>query len=1225
MNWEQLTQPQIAEDMQRVSKTYMSHDASKVLKQSEIQQRLEAEAASKKKKKQRSQAASSTANAPTTQLALPARLIFIPKIEVDLEFEKVAGFPEGYDVAAMCIHIRESDCHYRVKKPTNTEDIDEYALSIQNEMYKLMKDECYTDFRCGAECLDGKVSDDPNGFNINGISLQSNTANHLPDSNGDANDDNNENANDDTNDDAEEDALVAITAYVILSMIRNKKNIIFKNGSVYHPLCDKRRNYVRTIRTETLLSLESQFQNKSRHYLCMLCSCKSKTFHSAKPESVRKHLFTCHGRTSEIDSTFLDSHLSAVLSYCVENDCPLSFAENNKHTCEMLLGNNIDPSSMHSSKVREILIKLTNFHKDILKSFVTDPDYKIPTLNSTDPDYYERILEETAKCHTFFSATEDGITIKNESYESLYIHLNCYYKWDLERLDIEGDLSSYFLSVDRVNSTDANALYEHTKKVLKDKVGNINPLSCITTDGASNVAGMRSLFSEKDKVLSLRCYAHLIQLFYASLLKLLVGTKFVRPLHKNDKFYTLVCQVNEPLSECLAFLDKNSEKALTITTTKKLQREMKKSEEREDLTVPCQSNEEVKQRASVNPQRTPNPLPTEDNNDDDDDNDDNDDTVEEQPEPAALDDAENTTTFKGFTPTIAIDFESVEFRDDLMDITSDEYIIEVYRRAEENPEMEDLIKRLDDCCFDPHHENFANALKFLKSAKYGISDIQQLNSKLRSYMTSITPTIRNKLGLRSMPTKYIEVRWVSLKSFYQPYITDECRPVKFKELDESLPVKKQLKVMCWLTYQDLIYMRVMMGYMDELSHLTHAVSDEDFSVLSMEMAATTAYQCSSSLLFNFLQMDIIDEQFYSKTMNANVKRFSKDARGSLQDLCNLLNANVAATGVYSASTSVLVHQMIKYKFTDELYLDKDNYFTSHANQSQTHLNGNTYNYKNVKELRKNNKLDFGLNTDSRALEFFKRHTQEVDFEAHADSLSGNNHQTLSDAWSSFFGSKTTSDPSVVFEYAEDVSSPDEQLLSFIAKDVAVYSRLAIAVKHYNKRLIDKFQKKLRRVNDESFNRIYLPLRVMNIINNLTTSMFLSCGYSSPFSWVLSLVTSIKPTSVSNERGFSHLNFVNNKYRNNLNDDLFASLVHLCITSRTNKGVKHFESLYKAMAVKNDRDLLYKKDLRGSMTVATEEGDEEQDDDDDEPDADIISQPPSRSSRVRPRAQMENEA
>ena len=303
-------------------------------------------------------------------------------------------------------------------------------------------------------------------------------------------------------------------------------------------------------------------------------------------------------------------------------------------------------------------------------------------------------------------------------------------------------------------------------------------------------------------------------------------------------------------------------------------------------------------------------------------------------------------------------------------IDDDPYFLNILERAINIPTLETIIQKLDDCNFDPQHEDFAAALKYLKSVNFGISHIQQMNKKIRSYHAMLDQKSQTFLGLSSTPKKYIEIRWVSLKAFYEPYISPTCRPFKFKQHNKNPDVNRKLPLSFWLTYEDLIFMRVMMGYLNELSYLTNAVSHTNFSVFSMRVATEMAYEFSSTMLYNFFKMGILDEPFYSATLESNINRFSSDSRGTVQDLCYMLNSHVVGTRDYFSETAILVHQILKYKFTDEPFMDKDNYLTSKVNSSIPQLDNLPHNYKNVKKLRTAGRLKFGLQTNHQIFDQF---------------------------------------------------------------------------------------------------------------------------------------------------------------------------------------------------------------------------------------------------------------
>lgn len=544
-----------------------------------------------------------------------------------------------------------------------------------------------------------------------------------------------------------------------------------------------------------------------------------------------------------------------------------------------------------------------------------------------------------------------------------------------------------------------------------------------------------------------------------------------------------------------------------------------------------------------------------------------------------------------FLPEIKIDFENVAPMPGLEDVISDErYFINILERATNISTLETIIQKLDDCDFDTQHEDFAAALKYLKSVNFGISHIQQMNKKLRSFYFMLDQKSQTFLGLCSTPKKYIETKWVSLKAFYEPYIAPICRPVKFKEHNQTPGISRKVPLSFWLTYEDLIFMRVMMGYLNELSYLTNAASHTNFSVFSMRVAAEMAFEVSSTMLYNFFKIGILDEAFYSATLKSNINRISSDIRGTLQDLCYMLNPHVAGTGKYLSETAILVHQILKYKFTDELFMDKDNYLSSKLNSSIPQLNNLPHNYNNVKELRVAGRLDFGLQPNHRILKQFKT-TGVLDILAQCNAFKPENKNNFTElSYKQRTHVNSPSEENAIFKPVNGNHTAEEKLLSLVAKDVAVYSRISDIVKLKNQKFLLDFQKKNEKGKSKTYSRIYLHLRKIEINNLLTLSTFLEQGYNSPLTWVMNLLMSMRPTSVDNERVFSHQEYVDNIYRNNLSEELFESLVPLTLRSRASKNSGHFDRLYKGVLIRKRRDLKYQTDGAGSDTSDREDVD-----------------------------------
>ncbi|CAI8497228.1 unnamed protein product [Hanseniaspora opuntiae] len=991
----------------------------------------------------------------STQVAEDVKLITIPSVSILLDFEKVSGFPDEYDQQAMCSHLRESNCHYKVKKPKFTRKSNEFVFATKSKMYEIMKDLCFTSLECASQCTDAKIIDDPDGFNINGMKPSLGTASPATEK-------------------VTDDYLMA-TIFVNQTMIHRKKNLILKDGLVFHPIVDKRKLNLTDFESETCLALEGQIQGRQQCYLCLLCFDVSKSFKSLKPECPRNHIVKVHRRTANPEGISLDAISTAVIAFVIENGSSLSFAVDDCSTQYLLELANIDPAFLTKSRVTDVIVSLDKRCRDLLKDVVSDTHYKIPTLNSACSDFYERILEETSKCHTFYSLTQDGLTVKKTTLESIILHLNRYYEINYDKFGYR----------ENGNSLCVEALTEERLKII------LNDPSQIDT----------SIRKEN-------CGSDL--------------TAFDRCVEEED-------------------------------TDDDEHDEVDSSEDFSD-TIATETNDSGDNSRDGSIHRNDEFSPLE------------------------------------FIPDMKIDFENVSHMPGVENVKNSEpYFINIWTRAVTISKLETIIQRLDDCDFDTQHEDFQIALKYLKSVDFGIAHIQQINKKLRAYHSVLDQQSQKFLGLSSTPKMYIESRWISLKEFYEPYISPICRPIKFKE-----------------HYRD---------------PSIDAVSHKDSSVFSMRAVTEMAYKFSSTMLYHFFKMGILDEPFYSSTLKSNFNRFSSDGRGTIQDLFYLLNPQIAGSRDYLSETAILVHQILKYKFTDELFMDKDNYLTSKLNSSIPQLNNLPHNYKNVKALRNVERLKFGLQTNHRILEQFNTTGASERCAPHDSFIPKNTYKAAKMAYKYNAQDDSTYEDSVIFKSVDGNHTPEEKLLSLVAKDVAVYARISKIVTLKNHKFLKDFQNKNERGNSKSYSRIYLHLRKMEINNHLALSTFLEHGYKSPLTWVMNLLMSIKPSSIVNETVFSHQNDERDVYDDDLDKELLESLVQLTLRSKANKNESLFNKLYKSLLTRKQRDLKYQ--TYGVISDSSDSEDDEMDVVNDNTNDDGVGNADSNPATKRSRNNMEN--
>lgn len=1113
-------------------------------------------------------------NVEEDEIAIPPikiQSMFIPTIDILLNIQQFEGFPADIDQNKLCTHLKESNIHYRVKAPEFEPKENQFVIDMKNMMYQRMKDECFTKLVCDeTTCNDGYFSEDDPGFQLSGIKKVSRN-NQLvvePVTDGD---------------------LLAIM-FCNKTMIHHGLSLIQKDGSVYQPLIDRRAVHKMFHSIEDILCLKSQTVNGKRNYLCRVCGCKSISFKSPKAEALRIHVNIVHGRAETHSTSAIDSLLSVIGSFAFEVENFFDDEIDRPSTAAVLSRFDLTPKQFTKANVKEALLELASEEKKMIKSFASDPGFEIPQLNTSDSDYYTKIIEETAKCHTFYSITLDFFKQKkNKHYVSVFLHLTGLHSANPLTFQVERDHVSHLLSLQPVEDSTAKALYYHTKSVLQERVGNISPLAAITTLNTSRLDKLRNMFMQNQKTFSLNCVADTLQEFYADVFNTFTEVTDKRSVDNMDRFHKAVIKYGMTEYEYEILLITFTRDEMTeITTAEQLAELLKK--ERPSIYMkmfvdkgPLESMPEKRNRDAYSDL-------SESSTDDD---------VAEVEDPDNINSNEEDDdefVCDDYKPKKAFDFNVTMSHDMLKPLDSDEYPISVLHRSDENPELEEIIKDLDDCKYDTEHKNFVNAQKYLKSVGYGLDDIRYLHSKLRTITSFRNKPTADQLGLSGLPPRYSETNWMSMKEFYTPFINQTCRPVTFKKFCQMFRLGSTA---FWLTYEDFIFIRIMMGYLNELEHLINVASHETFNPLTTKVVLEMGYECSLTMIYNFEKLGFISEENKNSMIKRNTKMFIKNTRGSLQDLMFLLSSDVAGKRKYIVDTCILTHNIITYKFTDELYMDVDNYL-SPKSHTVDNYSESSKKYSSVRSKRLAGGLEFEPTISNNV---FKALKTDIPLSYLYHSLYESKYSTITKNKKI---AKLEDMQTGSFCYKNMGYDPSDQLLNLILEDVSQFASVAVGVEISQRTFMKNYQKKYKKEDDDTYNRIYLHLRKIDVMNSLVVTHYLRHGYQSPFNWVLNLIMSISATTTVNSKRTGNMNDVNSPYRYDNSDELREAIAQLDINTKESKETKHFKGLTKGMTIKKYRDVLYhyggvKSSVNDYNLVVHEVIDSESDEHESEPD------------------------
>mgnify|MGYP004707098413 FL=1 len=130
----------------------------------------------------------------------------------------------------------------------------------------------------------------------------------------------------------------------------------------------------------------------------------------------------------------------------------------------------------------------------------------------------------------------------------------------------------------------------------------------------------------------------------------------------------------------------------------------------------------------------------------------------------------------------------------------------------------------------------------------------------------------------------------------------------------------------------------MIDYLKELKHLINGASHKNFSPVVSIPFLELGYKCSITMLYTF---EKLEKGFFNKSKDSMIKKnfkiFTKYTRGSLRDLMFLLSLDVAGRSKYIVNIGILVHDVISFKCTDELYMDVDNYLLQSFNNAHNYF------------------------------------------------------------------------------------------------------------------------------------------------------------------------------------------------------------------------------------------------------------------------------------------------
>ncbi|OBA27267.1 hypothetical protein HANVADRAFT_52311 [Hanseniaspora valbyensis NRRL Y-1626] len=875
-----------------------------------------------------------------------------------------------------------------------------------------------------------------------------------------------------------------------------------------------------------------------RNFLCLGCHNLSTPYISNRNELFNDHCYKYHAVKSRGTSIGSNLYFEVIISYVVENGAALQFASNkNISTMGIIKRIGLPAKGFYDKHVREAVININKLlHQRFIESSV-DNSFIPLNLDEENSNICSLVTEMTKKIHTFICITEDGWSDWKKSYESLICHLTRTYKLvDGDVYQVEADHFNHPLSLEPVKSKKSVDIYQHVSEIVNTKIGSFNQISAFCTDGASNMEGVREMLQKNEKVLSIRCVAHLIQLYFTDSLTLLTQPPSLTDTKSEDLFLTLLSSMDldeEDINQ-LCLMDEETRKK--CVTVKKVQKQLQAIKHK-GVKLTQMDLDSLDYIDSIAP----------DSNE-----------INEQ------------ITINGSETAVDSEEENVQIDDDTNNIPEEsesfytpDFCRKVFEKSKPNQYLDDFLGEWDTTDYSCESEHYKKAIGILKDANYSLDKGRNIFKILRKISTDFNEEKIKNLKLKCKPKRYISIRWNSMKEFIEPYLQCNFRPRNFYLHSKYDPFNR-IPVRYWLSYEDLILMRIIYSHLKELFFLTKFASRDDISPFLYRSVSNSGYTIGKKLLDALKELDFINEDTFEQLCKKNMLRFEESTSTAIVEILDLLSVESISKGVNVKYLATLMYQLFIFKTTDNLKVDFDGHFSPKNFDTRRFLKGSGSLSIKTLQLRKDGILKCYPYVDH---ELFKK----------------NNDSNFTDEITDF-GYIVRNRPDDATATQNEINQSQYAVNDIIGNGKSQLLKMCInCIKQYE--LFVQMQLKRLKVlaNDDMPDLVdqdtvgvksFRHLKQKNTLNLIVPSEYIKSNNEGLMCYLLNFAQSIAIHTTSNERAFSVLKFVKGQYRNNINYDLFEAYLHLHMWHSKESDLSFFEKMHRGLEVRRQRDINY---------------------------------------------------
>ncbi|OBA27017.1 hypothetical protein HANVADRAFT_6556 [Hanseniaspora valbyensis NRRL Y-1626] len=896
---------------------------------------------------------------------------------------------------------------------------------------------------------------------------------------------------------------------------QNKLTIVHPRGGVYKFIPDEKYSDPFDVAScKNLFLRGSMCGDKLRSFLCLGCGDLSTEHISVTDTFFVEHCEKFHNVRDRYSKALFDFvfDYSSVIAFA--GKLPSNFNNRNKDSSKMIQELRLPHNKHIEHKIKSVLFDLNRLSKTKTKKSCIDINFKHLIFDQEDRNIYGFIKNPMNKIHTFVSLSEDGFSNRNDRYESIIAHFTK--NFEFEEGTNKGPKSDHYahpLSISPISSTSPTALEEHILSVVDDTLGSWEQLSAFCTKGTSNMTNLR-----------VKCCIDLCQLFFKDNFDLILKSPdFDSSTDDGDIFLSILSKFDLEPKEFEQLAKISVDERRNYNTVKKVDDFIKRIQNNIDYSFFYETQDDLF------------------NSDNDNEN------------------------FRDDSPQV--------YQNEDYDIDREYFIDEnnntptakegdTLSKAQPNTALDKFLSKWDKTDYEVGSSYYSRAIEILKDEQYTLTKCRNMFKTMRKIASDIDFCVTDCLGFKKRPCIYNTNRLNFLKEFLEPYLADSFRPENFQLFSQANP-EYAIATKYWLSYNDLLIMRVLYSHTKELFFLNKIGSEKDLSPFLYRKISETGYNIGTSMLNAYLNLGFIKTHQYKEIDNKNKNRFTEFSSGALTEILDILSVNSLSKSNDIKYISILLCQFIIFKFSNDLKIDYDGHFTEKYFRTDYIMSEPENIALSTASWRRSEIIDSGPFLNDPA--FDDRGLIPMDIESATVGTKIRQHPNSSP--------DLTKSPYERSDF-EIYGNGRTRLLRECIKAIQNYQIIVKNELEYLTKVTDNIDNSLYDLEDKVEARIYASLKKKSILNLIIHSKFINKRNPGIMSYVLNFMQSVVIQTSSNEKSLSLLKSIKDNNGIDMKNDLFEPCLHLNMWNAADCGTDFFETLNKGPEIKLKRDTMY---------------------------------------------------